>query len=99
MSPPIWETYVNSVSEAVAKSSGAAAKAAAVAATPSAAPPEAGFELKGVISAASSNQVAELNAYAAARTEVVIDSEDLLIMKESDVFGVVEEGLAKKKAA
>ena len=32
-------------------------------------------------------------------TEVVIDSEDLLIMKESDVFGVVEEGLAKKKAA
>jgi chaperonin GroES len=32
-------------------------------------------------------------------TEVVINSEDLLIMKESDVFGVVEEGLAKKKAA
>ena len=32
-------------------------------------------------------------------TEVVIDSEDLLIMKESDVFGVVEEGLANKKAA
>jgi chaperonin GroES len=28
-------------------------------------------------------------------TEVVLD----LIMKESDVFGVVEEGLAKKKAA
>ncbi len=32
-------------------------------------------------------------------TEVVIDDEDLLIMKESDVFGVVEEGVAKKKAA
>ena len=32
-------------------------------------------------------------------TEVVIDGEDLLIMKESDVFGVVEEGVAKKKAA
>jgi chaperonin GroES len=32
-------------------------------------------------------------------TEVVIDGEDLLIMKESDVFGVVEEGLARKKAA
>ena len=32
-------------------------------------------------------------------TEVVIDSEDLLIMKESDVFGVVEESVAKKKAA
>ena len=31
-------------------------------------------------------------------TEVVIDGEDLLIMKESDVFGV-EEGVAKKKAA
>src|ERR1700716_2945379 len=27
------------------------------------------------------------------------DGEDLLIMKESDVFGVVEEGVAKKKAA
>ena len=32
-------------------------------------------------------------------TEVVIDGEDLLIMKESDVFGVVEEGVATKKAA
>jgi chaperonin GroES len=32
-------------------------------------------------------------------TEVVIDGEDLLIMKESDLFGVVEEGVAKKKAA
>ena len=32
-------------------------------------------------------------------TEVKIDGEDLLIMKESDVMGVVEEGVAKKKAA
>ena len=32
-------------------------------------------------------------------TEVVIDGEDLLIMKESDVFGVIEESVAKKKAA
>ena len=32
-------------------------------------------------------------------TEVVLDGEDLLIMKESDVFGVVEESVAKKKAA
>ena len=32
-------------------------------------------------------------------TEVVIDSEDLLIMKESDIFGVIEDGVAKKKAA
>ena len=32
-------------------------------------------------------------------TEVKIDGEDLLIMKESDIFGVVEEGVARKKAA
>ncbi|MCC6776224.1 MAG: co-chaperone GroES [Hyphomicrobiales bacterium] len=32
-------------------------------------------------------------------TEVKIDGEDLLIMKESDVMGVVEDGVAKKKAA
>ena len=30
-------------------------------------------------------------------TEVKIDGEDLLIMKESDIFGVVEEGVARKK--
>ena len=32
-------------------------------------------------------------------TEVVIDGKDLLIMKESDVMGVLEETVAKKKAA
>jgi chaperonin GroES len=32
-------------------------------------------------------------------TEVKIDGEDLLIMKESDIFGVIDEGVAKKKAA
>src|SRR6187397_2236603 len=32
-------------------------------------------------------------------TEVKLDGEDLLIMKESDIFGVVEEGVARKKAA
>jgi len=32
-------------------------------------------------------------------TEVKIDGEDLLIMKESDIMGVVEEPVAKKKAA
>ena len=32
-------------------------------------------------------------------TEVKIDGEDLLIMKESDIMGVIEEGIAKKKAA
>ena len=32
-------------------------------------------------------------------TEVKIDGEDLLIMKESDILGVLEESVAKKKAA
>ena len=32
-------------------------------------------------------------------TEVKIDGEDLLIMKESDIMGVIEQGVAKKKAA
>jgi chaperonin GroES len=32
-------------------------------------------------------------------TEVRIDGEDLLIMKESDIMGVVQETAAKKKAA
>jgi len=44
----------------------------------SAAAPEAGYELKGVISAASSNQIAELNNYASSRTEVAIDMSKVL---------------------
>ena len=32
-------------------------------------------------------------------TEVRLDGQDLLIMKESDIMGVVEETIAKKKAA
>jgi chaperonin GroES len=32
-------------------------------------------------------------------TEVKIDGEDLLIMKESDIMGIVEESAAQKKAA
>jgi chaperonin GroES len=32
-------------------------------------------------------------------TEVKIDGEDLLIMKESDVMGVIEAGVQAKKAA
>jgi len=32
-------------------------------------------------------------------TEVKIDGEDLLIMKESDIMGIIEGGAAKKKAA
>jgi len=32
-------------------------------------------------------------------TEVKLDGEDLIIMKESDIFGVIEDATAKKKAA
>jgi chaperonin GroES len=32
-------------------------------------------------------------------TEVKIDGEELLIMKESDIMGVVEQGAARRKAA
>ncbi len=32
-------------------------------------------------------------------TEVKIDGEDLLIMKESDILGVIEKSVSKKKAA
>jgi len=32
-------------------------------------------------------------------TEVKIDGQDLLIMKETDIMGVIDEPLAKKKAA
>jgi chaperonin GroES len=32
-------------------------------------------------------------------TEVKIDGEDLLIMKESDIMGVIEQKKAKKEAA
>jgi chaperonin GroES len=32
-------------------------------------------------------------------TEVKLDGEDLLIMKESDILGVIEETVARKKAA
>ena len=32
-------------------------------------------------------------------TEVTIDGQDLLIMKESDIMGVLQETVAKKKAA
>jgi chaperonin GroES len=32
-------------------------------------------------------------------TEVKIDGQDLLIMKESDIMGVIEQAFARKKAA
>lgn len=74
MSPPNWEAYVNTVAAAVAKQN-TAAKAEAPTAG---APPEAGFSLKGVISAASVNQIAELNAYASPRAEVIVDMSKVL---------------------
>jgi len=65
MSPPIWEVYVNTVSAAV-KSSVAKAVAAAN-------PAENGFPLKGLLSVASANQMAELGTHAASRSEVTLD--------------------------
>lgn len=34
-----------------------------------------------------------------AGTEVSVDGEDLLVLKESDIVGIIVEGAAKKKAA
>jgi anti-anti-sigma regulatory factor len=79
MSPPNWETYVNPVAETTTKGAVAAAKGAATKPTPLAhSAADAGHALKGVLSAASANQIAELNAYAAARTEVVVDMAKVL---------------------
>lgn len=72
MSPPNWEVYVNSVAAAVAKSAPGAAKPAAAPAA------DVGFPLKGVISSASANQIAELNGYAANLSEVAIDTGKVL---------------------
>jgi anti-anti-sigma regulatory factor len=72
MSPPSWEVYVNKVAADAAKVAPAAKAPVAASA------PEAGLELKGVLSAASSNQVSELNAYASTRTEVVVDMAKVL---------------------
>ena len=79
MSPPNWEVYVNSVAQAWEKQS-PEAKAAATAAAIQAkgGPAEAGFALKGVLSQASANQVADLNGHAASRPEVVVDMSKVL---------------------
>jgi anti-anti-sigma regulatory factor len=71
VSPPNWEVYVNTVAAAVAKAPPTAVRGPAPA-------PDAGFELKGVISPASANQLAELNGHAASRPEVVIDMAKVL---------------------
>jgi anti-anti-sigma regulatory factor len=69
MSPPNWEVYVNKVAEAAKVTAPSPASKAA---------PEAGFALKGVLSASSANQVAELNAHAASKQEVVVDMSKVL---------------------
>jgi anti-anti-sigma regulatory factor len=86
ISPPNWETYVNAVSEA-------ARVAASPTATGGRAPPDAGHALKGVISPASSNQIAELNGYASSRSEVVVDMSKVLRIEfgyASSFFDVVK---------
>jgi anti-anti-sigma regulatory factor len=70
MSPPSWEVYVNKVAEA--------AKSTTTAQAPSRSAAESGFELKGVISAASAGQIAELNAHAAMQPEVAVDMSRVL---------------------
>jgi anti-anti-sigma regulatory factor len=70
MSPPSWESYVNKVAEA--------AKASASAAAPPRAAAEEAFALKGVLSSASANQMADLGAHAASQTEVAIDMSKVL---------------------
>ena len=73
MSPPSWEVYVNSVAEAAKASAPPAAPE-----LPASAEPPTGFAMKGVLSASSANQMAELNAYASSQTEVVVDMSRLL---------------------
>jgi anti-anti-sigma regulatory factor len=72
ISPPNWEVYVNPIAAEVAK------VPAPPAAPMAPAEPHAGFALRGVVSSASANQVAELNAYAAAQAEVAIDMSKVL---------------------
>jgi anti-anti-sigma regulatory factor len=64
---------VNSVAATQAKAATGAAKPVASAPTP-----DAGFPLKGVVSTASANQIAELNGYAANLQEVAIDTSKVL---------------------
>ncbi|HXZ48596.1 MAG TPA: STAS domain-containing protein [Usitatibacter sp.] len=70
ISPPSWETYVNAVAASSAK--------AQAGEKPPEAAPEEGYALKGVVSSASANQIAELNAYAASRSEVTVDMSKVL---------------------
>ena len=71
MSPPIWESYVNTVAEAAKAADGTKPEAPA-------AQSAAGYLMKGVLSAASADQMNELQAYAAHESEVVVDMSRLL---------------------
>jgi len=75
MSPPHWEVYVNAVAVAATK---AAPGAKVPAPGPASGGAEGGYPLKGVISAASANQVAELNGHASTNAEVAIDTSGVL---------------------
>ena len=72
MSPPNWEAYLNPVAAAKAAPEKSALEAQAHGSQ------DAGFPLRGVLSTASANQIAELNAYAASRTEVPVDMSKVL---------------------
>lgn len=72
VSPPNFEAYVNPVAATKASDEKSAIQSSV------AAPDDSGFALKGVLSAASANQVAELNAYAASRSEVAVDMSKVL---------------------
>ena len=65
---------MNTVAVAAAKAAAAPGAKPALAST---SPPQ-GFPLKGVLSQASANQVAELNGYSSGRAEVAIDMEKVL---------------------
>ena len=69
MSPPAWET--------VTRPTGASDEAAPVAALP-VEKAQAGFPLKGVVSANSKDMLQQLTAYAATKQEVVVDMSGLL---------------------
>ena len=67
VSPPIWETYVNTIAQSAALSPSAEATE-----------PEPGFSLKGVVSLASGDQFAQLAAFSSSQQEAVIDMRKVL---------------------
>lgn len=67
VSPPNWETYVNTIAQAAALSTPAES-----------AEPEPGLSLKGVLSLASGEQFAQLAAYSSSQPEAVVDMRKVL---------------------